>query len=481
MDSEVFEFSGLPNYIEWYKCYDDPSAKAWIDGMELRKERSTWDQRSIDKWNFFYRPFPPAVGRPQKKRIQQRMAVISTCKAYIEQTNSLLESLAREFRGQFRNAAVQVLVLAILSVGLWAYHQTLLTALGAFVAVAVLWRLHQVHGRNRSQLAGLTERLRQYQELLSLNESEVVKLEDEIRHLHSKMPGFFDAATIQSWLGDEIRQLELICLGEFLSEPVTEEVAKKLIGREFGDRRVLGILIDSWGYLQPSMLRGPLGKESTGLRRAYGDLGDRLSTWQVGYGGAPMFRLWYLQFMLPLERNLNICSFFFDFVTRRSYGRRWETFQYNHVTSFSIREVDPEEEDWASGAESISGTLAEGACKALTIATSSGVQFRCVIVDEDLAGYFNGRLKNEEKLRELTEDLSRTDESKATFDGGDVQLNGWRDEERQRLIEEIKSLTMSRRAIEFGTAVKTRAMLGEVRKCVEGYVSRTEAKSSRSD
>ena len=62
MKEERFQFSGHPNFIEWYQCYDDLSSKIWLDGMELKECSESWDERAIAKWNFFYRPFRPVVG-----------------------------------------------------------------------------------------------------------------------------------------------------------------------------------------------------------------------------------------------------------------------------------------------------------------------------------------------------------------------------------------------------------------------------------
>ena len=98
-----------------------------------------------------------------------------------------------------------------------------------------------------------------------------------------------------------------------------------------------GILIDSWGLLQPTSQKGPLGREGTGLRTARNALEEKIATWQAGSTGVPYFRLLFLQYIFPLEKNLNICSFFYDFVTRRDFGKRLETFQYNHITNYSIR------------------------------------------------------------------------------------------------------------------------------------------------
>ena len=64
MENDKFEVSGLPNYLEYYKCYHDQARDEWIDGMELRNH-SEWDDRQVGKWLFFYRPIPSLVGRPQ--------------------------------------------------------------------------------------------------------------------------------------------------------------------------------------------------------------------------------------------------------------------------------------------------------------------------------------------------------------------------------------------------------------------------------
>lgn len=474
MNGTSFAYSGLPNYLEWYKCYDDPSAATWVDGMELYRDRGSWDQRSIDRWNFLYRPFRPAVGRPQKKKIRELRMAISTCKANIQTAQGYLATLADERLWQNRRATWTALGGSLACAGFWFYSQSApAAAFSMLIPFALLSKVFTARRENRSRVGQLDENIRQNQEIIRRSEEGIGRLEDEIRQLVGKIPETFDAVTVASWLEDDLRQLELVCLGELLNESVTLESAHRHFRRSFGDPRVLGILIDSWGCLQPIAQRGPLGKESTGLGRALDQLGDRVSTWQIGPGGSPFFRLWYLQFVLPLAKNLNICSFFYDFVTRRSYGRRWEVLQYNHVATFSIREIDPETEAWAVGGVSPWSDPKSGSPKALTIATSSGVHFRCVLVDEDLADYFNEHLKCEEKIKELVEDLSREDSSpspSANFD----EFARWRAEEKAKIAAEIAGWMEKRRKIQLETAVKTRSMLGEIRQCVEDYVSRSE-------
>jgi hypothetical protein len=217
--------------------------------------------------------------------------------------------------------------------------------------------------------------------------------------------------------------------------------------------------------LQPDKQRGPIGLEPTGLRRAKEQLQEKGLTWRVGMDGQPIFRLQFFQYIFPLEKNLNICTYFYDFVTRRMYGRRLETFQYNHVTNYALREVEAQEESWISdyGASTVAGMLHDKVLKAFTIAVSSGNHFRCILVDDDIVGFMNEWMKHEEKFRELEASLSE-------FQGEERHTSDWRAAEKMKLEEELGKVISERQEVRWNTGYTGRTILANVRSCIEGYV-----------
>jgi hypothetical protein len=471
MDQEKFEFSNHPNYLQWYQCYNDLASKDWLDGIELRSKKDSWDERAIAKWNFFYRPVKPVVGRPQKKMISERRAAIEVSKAEIEQARKGVTEQRERIRKETTQLAIVGGALVIMS--LWFVTITvwllIIPLLGAIVALSHF----EKNRRDASRIIrDLEAKVALHNGIIQKNEKEIGFLEEEIRFLVKQIPDPVNAEVIESWLREEIAAMELACLSEFVGRTVTPEDVQGHLSQDFGDPRVKGLLIDSWGFLQPTSLKGPLGWESTGLGRATEDLRHRVATWQVGSDSSPIFRLLFIQYIFPLKRNLNICSFFYDFVSRRTYGKRLETFQYNHVTNYSIREIESETEHWVqeSGLTTMSGLLRGKTLRALTIAVSSGNHFRCVLVDDDVVEVLNMVLKQEEKYRELEESLLNDLEIPSGFKGDKRRTEEWQAREKARIETELKEVVREKRQVHWTS--RTSKVLGHVRNCVEEYIHR---------
>ena len=454
MFEERFEFSRHPKELGWYRCYDDLSRDEWLDGSELWQNKDAWDEKAVAKWHFFYRPFRPAVGRPQKKMIRERYATIGTCETYSRQAR---QTMAEERQGLVRArntlltwSAVTVLMALVLMANDLGMVAMVVLAGGIAVAGQSFWK---TTSQAESRIQELERCLAGYEESIRKNRHEIGLLRQEIAELCAQIPAPVTLDQIQEWLHEEIGRMELACLGDFLGREITREDAGQYLQCDFGDARVFGLLIDSWGALQPARQKGPLGQESTGLSKAQTRLGEHMSTWQVGLDDRPVFRLLFLQYLLPLEKNLNVCSFFYDFITRQVYGKRYETFQYNHVTNYSIRELQPEEEPWAqeAGLLAIARLLMDKELRALTISVASGNHFRCVLVDEDVVDVLNRQMSHQEKYQALAEDLLDEEQLEA---------------ERQKLARESQTLQQ--------VARPTRLMLNHVRNCVEHYALRVQ-------
>jgi len=478
MDQETFEFSQHPSYLEWYQCYNDLAGKDWLDGMELRRRRDVWDERAVAKWNFFYRPFKPVVGRPQKKMIGQRRATIGVAQAEIECAQ---REIAEE-QERLRQARIRLAIggAALVAIALW--FTTINEWLLVVPAIGLLKLLHNFEAKRRNAeqvIRDLRAKIAQNEAAIQKNEKEIRLLEEEVRLLVNQIVQSVDNETVEGWLREEIADMELACLSEFAGKPVTRENVGEHLAQDFGDPRVYGLLIDSWGFLQPSSLKGPLGWESTGLGRAREDLKQFIATWQVGGGSGPIFRLIFLQYIFPLKRNLNICSFFYDFVTRRTYGKRLETFQYNHVTNYSIREVEADEESWVeeTGLTMMARVFGGKTLRALTMAVSSGNHFRCVLVDDDVVDLLNTILKQEEKYRNLEASILSDSELRELFKNDERLINDWKASEKARVEKELKEVIREKQQIQW-TSSRTPRVLTHVRNCVEEYIHRFQEAAS---
>ncbi len=462
MKEERFQFSGHPNFIEWYQCYDDLSSGIWLDGMELKECSESWDERAIAKWNFFYRPFRPVVGRPQKKMINERRNVIQACEKDCATARSAISGEQERIRRAVSRLTTWLVVAALASVGLLLISKwlILLPMAGGLIA---FYKFYEEREDARSRILRAEAVISTKVAEIERNQQEINLLEQEISELLKQIPWIVDSAIIEDWLAEEIAEMECVCLSEFLSRPIERDQIGEHILQDFGDPRVRGILVDSWGLLQPTSQKGPLGREGTGLRTARNALEEKIATWQAGSTGVPYFRLLFLQYIFPLEKNLNICSFFYDFVTRRDFGKRLETFQYNHITNYSIRELESEEEPWVEdqGLASMTRLLQRKTPKAFTIAAASGNHFRCVLVDEDIVDALNEWLKNEEKFQQLKAEL----EAQST-----VQAH-----ERARLQAEMDNLVRQKHEIHLRSGRTAKAMLAHIRDSVGEYIHRFQA------
>ena len=249
--------------------------------------------------------------------------MINERRAAIRASNNEIENAKREIAGQKEKIRQAINVLLMWS-GLWVlailwllstdFWQAFVIPLGA--AGITLWKFEEKRRAAQAEIQRAEGQVNQQSGVVRQNEREIELLEGEIRHLLGQVPESVKAVNIERWLAEEIAQMELACLGDFLSKMITLDNIAEHIQHDFGDPRVKGLLVDSWGFLQPVSQKGPMGIESTGLGKAWDDLESHVATWQIGSNGIPVFRVLFLQYIFPLERNLNICSFFYDFVTR---------------------------------------------------------------------------------------------------------------------------------------------------------------------
>lgn len=485
MGESNFEVSGYPNYIEWYKCYEDPASGEWIDGMEF-KNNPDWDEKQKAKWHFFYRPIPALVGRPQKKEIRKLEDYISQIK------NELQTSLAtaqRELQQARSNAKIEIdklfktflHSLIIFGVGLitsfFIYKLLVLIPIlyGIIQAINYLNRSSNITRHLDVFENEITKRTNQMKEKCSNDirqiEAGIHALRKEIKSLLLQITDCPRADEIEEWFRQEIKDMERKCLSEIVNDEIDEAKMKDLIRHKPITELVDGLLIQGWGLLQPSVITSPsFGKEKTGSERVRHDIGARIATWRMGTKRQPIYRVLYLQYVFLLEKNINVYGFFYDFITRKPYGKRSETFQYNHVTNFSIREVQIEEENWVKVLglpATLTNNLFGKEINAFSLVVASGAYFSCVLVDEAVVEGMNRWLKVEEEIRELKqEDIESADRLKKS--SGEKELKKWNEDDVDR-AELLKHFVRKKDAFEEQDLHIARKALQQVRESVERF------------
>lgn len=463
-DQDRFPTSGRPTYLEAYKCFFDTGQRRLIDGQELKDNEGSWDEKQRAKWHFFYRPVESAIGRPQRRRVTKIGKQISRNTRKLEQlTMHLWRDLALCFLGA-------------IFVGL-AWGPALVIA----PLVIALFRIPHARSQRR-ELATRNEQLG----------TESAQLEVEIEELRKQVVTSPPSAEeVEGWLAEEIRAMERKCLAEIINTRSDDPRLFEAVRHEPVEERnnpygLHGLLVAGWGLLQPSSVSGLFGKERTAVRRIAREIKGRIATWKHGSTGQPLYRVLYLQYIFLLEKNINVYGFFYDFLTRKQYGKFSETFQYNHVTNYSIRQVDLDD-DWAAELklEAISESkLLEKEYSAFSMAVSSSAHFRCVLSDDTVVDAINQWLEADETLREHHEHPGATasrsnggsgpredgehgvDGEDGEDEGGD-SFDGMTEEEKEAILRELAE---HRDKLEEQDVHLARRALQQVREEVENYV-----------
>lgn len=381
VEENVFPTSGKPNYLEWYECYRDLSKDHWIDGTDRLKLKNSCQKK---KWDFFYQPIRALVGRPQKRMIQVLVNQIREHESEIAKYDVLIGTVAAagvclSFVSFFFNFYVGFFF--FLAAGLFCFDTYI----------------------NKEKILHLLEG----------NQETIGLLKDEIQSLKNQIPERPHPDVIEEWLIDEFKSSEEKALSDITHADIDSETIGDFIRHEAISRNgVRGLLLDCWGLLQPQDTPSPFGLESTGFRRVVEDIGSDIATWGVKSNDAPLYRVIYMQHIFLLDKNINVYGFFYDFVTRKQYGKRAETFQYGHITNFTINEVELSAEsigDRLGVSNALMKSLRGAEFNAFTLTVSSGVNFRCVLTTEAVIDGMNRWLEVDEEYKQVkalqTEDL----------------------------------------------------------------------------
>src|SRR5215203_2047867 len=201
MSVNEFAFSGHPNYIEWYKCYDDLSSKEWLDGMDLKLHSDTWDALAIAKWHFVYRPFRPVVGRPQKKMINERRALISACEAVIAEARAGITLQEERIRQAASRLTIWMVVLGLAMIALFFVSKglILLSMVGGLIA---FHKFDEERREAREKISGFESTIAGKTSEVQKSSHEIALLKEEIGHLLNQLPRIVDPVTIERWLNE---------------------------------------------------------------------------------------------------------------------------------------------------------------------------------------------------------------------------------------------------------------------------------------
>ena len=369
----LFTHSRQPGDIHDYRCFDDQSKNRWITGDEL-KDNPDWGAREKEKWYFFYRPYNYAnnIGSYQKEKIRERLPVINGLREELSSFNAL-----RYFS----------IFLLFVILGLCIYVQSWGAILIPLLAL-IFFHL---------KVQDCSEKLRDVEYECNIFKSEIDHLLTQQQMILTNRVSSDDIIDM-FWY--DIRGLENEILREhFNDEPErviseVEEFYPQVDLKLSPNKRVSDPpffpVIPSWGLLQSVSRSLRDGTQSTGLKAAGREIGDNIATFRKLSDGTPLYRLWYIQNLFFREKNINVISYCFDFITGKSYNTSVETFQYNHISNSSYSDDDVSymvDESLVSdfGLEDEFAKSVYGCeVKVISFSSTSGRFFRCVLPNNNV-------------------------------------------------------------------------------------------------
>jgi hypothetical protein len=377
-----FNFSRLSNCIEDYPFFYNPGT-GYVTGEELREIKERHDEKAKMKWLYFFPVDKEAVGMQQKQNIVYREGRIFWAEWNLEKE-----------RKTFIIQSAVIGIFSIIVVFIWL--PLVVVTLGILGFLGIKYLLSK--SRWEKQIAKMKR--------------EISILKDEIEQLLKQVESFQDAGKIEQMLKEEVKNLELKSISDVVSEEIDNEtkldnyIKSQRTDKYFGVR---SLLIDGWGIMQPFYVRGAGGDlEKTGLHRILEDLSKKSLAVALDTQLNPIFRVYYFQFIFLLERNINVASFFYDFIKKQKYGTKLETFQYPHITNFSIRETEMDDSQIENLGQ-LMRTMVDNSeimflkkeFQSFSLTVASGAHFKCVLVDEVVRNGLNKWFEAIDAKREI--------------------------------------------------------------------------------
>ncbi len=337
----TFRTSGEPSCIEAYRCFTNIAHNNPIDGMELKKLNDTIKKR----WHFFYQYDKKYIGILQKNERASLTNIIEYKKNKLQKLISTLTKLSL--------AGIGLVILL-----------TMVNVLSIALILNILKK-----GKNINED---TESIRKDQKRKN-------ELQEEINFLLEQLP--VDIPTTEDIICEFLEDLEFIKI----------ESLKNLqdLKGENNAKLPNPISFKEWAFLQPMSNKEKLGFERTGIKDITDDIKYKISTYVKGNSDIdPFYRVWFIQFVYILEKDegVNTYSLFYDFITKKQYGNKSQTFKYNHISNLSISEIKLKSNDVYKNLNISSELIEKIYIKdfhLLTFAVSSGESLHCVIENKE--------------------------------------------------------------------------------------------------
>ena len=454
-----FEIVGFSNDIKDYKCFEDLGRNEWIDGAELKANAENWTDRQKEKWHFFHRPVRPIVGLAQRLKISELRARKSWLKqellseiaeirgkevepaaalslipegfgvdlvggggeaevsdheeAPAGETLATLEVLYRKaFLKMKRGLLIMAIVLAV-TIPLISIYDLVYGFMvgGLFFPAFVIFLnnryedLHDIMGRKEALHRKIDQLWIEYKQESDAIEDQIDTLEQNIEQLNLQISARPGASCIESWLEEEIRELERESLYTVLSARM-EEVGPRedlLKNVDLGDR--VPLMIKGWALMQPS---NSFSYYEEGKKQLFSSVqvsSHKLGTWRPGTRRQPLFRMYYLTFFFFLENKLVIRSFFYDFIAQEQFGATEHDFLYSHISDYSIKNIELGDGQWVKDLGMsplfVSSLFNNRQVSEFTLSASSGARINTIITDPSVIKGINQWLYYEQQIRRL--------------------------------------------------------------------------------
>lgn len=365
-----FTFSETSSSIYDYECFEDQSKEFWIKGGEFQENEQHWDSEQKRIWHYFNRP----DNRGHKIGLKQRQ---------------------------------EIKVKSIVLEGLEEDHSLFLIAKYLALFIFLLMTIYSfIHGSWGLLILPITLVLLAQLKLMGINSeiSHTIKIkkryEKELIHLISQhddiLRNMISQKKILRVFWKKMKALEerlhLHHFGEKVKENTPDFYARlntELKEKQLSNHPKNPVML-SWALLQTSSRSFDDKRQATGVKAARKDVNEKIATFRAMSDGTPLYRLLYVQFLFFKERNLNVVSLCYDFLTGEDYNVSVDTFQYNHITGTSYSEEDIsymhdegllEELDLRLPKDLLDRVYGSQV-KVISFSSTSGTSFRCVLPDK---------------------------------------------------------------------------------------------------
>ncbi len=324
----------------------------------------------------------------------------------------------------------------------------------------------------------------QYKEESDTIESQIDDFEQQIERLSRQVSARPVASCIESWLEQEVSDLERESLYEVLSTEMEhvgsrDDFYKK---RGIGDRSPL--MLKGWALLQPSKSFSYYEK---GEKKLFSDVqisSHKLATWRAGTRQQPLFRVYHLTFFFFLENKLVMRSFFYDFISEERFGITEQDFIYSHISDYSVRHVEVGDGRWVRDL-GMSPLFVESVFNRevgrFSLSMSSGEQFNALLIDQSVIKGINQWLGYEEQIRRLVREHSanladNTDKINQLLELEPAIINKWMKTEENEWNDDIEQGLLQAYEDYYGQAKLQEQVSPELRRFIDQFDDYLEAK-----